>query len=108
MQQLLTRTSRLTATAWSLSVSAVKLRGFKLVVEGTGTSKSVTAQFIADISTAKIQSAVVTQDGAKADGKAKNEVLVTVTDSRNNPLAGAPVTIKVREPPVIRPSRSVV
>ena len=67
----------------------------KLVVEGTGTSKSVTAQFIADISTAKIQSAVVTQDGAKADGKAKNEVLVTVTDSRNNPLAGAPVTIKV-------------
>ncbi|WP_195432104.1 Ig-like domain-containing protein, partial [Morganella morganii] len=67
----------------------------KLVVEGTGTSKSVTAQFVADISTAKIQSAVVTQDGAKADGKAKNEVLVTVTDSRNNPLAGAPVTIKV-------------
>ena len=67
----------------------------KLVVEGTGTSKSVTSQFVADISTAKIQSAVVTQDGAKADGKAKNEVLVTVTDSRNNPLAGAPVTIKV-------------
>ncbi|WP_176483011.1 Ig-like domain-containing protein, partial [Escherichia coli] len=30
-----------------------------------------------------------------ADGKAKNSVLVTVTDNRNNPIAGAPVTIKV-------------
>ncbi len=67
----------------------------KLVVEGTGTSKSVTAQFIADISTAKIQSVVVTQDNSAADGKAKNSVLVTVTDNRNNPIAGAPVTIKV-------------
>ncbi|WP_343103649.1 Ig-like domain-containing protein, partial [Morganella morganii] len=67
----------------------------KLVVEGTGTSKSVTAQFIADISTAKIQSVVITQDNSAADGKAKNSVLVTVTDNRNNPIAGAPVTIKV-------------
>ncbi|MEY7728620.1 Ig-like domain-containing protein, partial [Morganella morganii] len=67
----------------------------KLVVEGTGTSKSVTAQFVADISTAKIQSVVVTQDNSAADGKAKNSVLVTVTDNRNNPIAGAPVTIKV-------------
>ncbi|MEG0281480.1 MAG: invasin domain 3-containing protein, partial [Morganella sp. (in: enterobacteria)] len=70
----------------------------KLVVEGAGTSKSVTAQFIADISTAKIQSAVITHDNATADGKAKNGVLVTVTDSRNNPLAGAPVTITVPAP----------
>ncbi|GAA0341656.1 invasin-like inverse autotransporter protein [Morganella psychrotolerans] len=67
----------------------------KLVVEGAGTSKSVTSQFIADISTAKIQSVVITQDNATADGKAKNRVLVTVTDNRNNPLAGAPVTITV-------------
>ncbi|WP_202906382.1 beta strand repeat-containing protein, partial [Morganella psychrotolerans] len=70
----------------------------KLVVEGAGTSKSVTAQFIADISTAKIQSVVITHDNATADGKAKNGVLVTVTDNRNNPLAGAPVTIKVPAP----------
>ncbi|WP_202906075.1 inverse autotransporter beta domain-containing protein, partial [Morganella psychrotolerans] len=70
----------------------------KLVVEGAGTSKSVTAQFIADISTAKIQSAVITHDNATADGKAKNGVLVTVTDSRNNPLASAPVTITVPVP----------
>jgi len=69
----------------------------KLMIEGAGTSKSETAQFIADISTAKIQSAVVTHDGVKADRKAENEVLVTVTDSRNNLLAGAPVTIKVPE-----------
>ncbi|OBU10829.1 Ig-like domain-containing protein [Morganella psychrotolerans] len=67
----------------------------KLVVEGAGTSKSVTAQFIADISTAKIQSVVITHDNAIADGKAKNGVLVTVTDNRNNPLTGAPVTITV-------------
>ncbi|OBU10409.1 inverse autotransporter beta domain-containing protein [Morganella psychrotolerans] len=67
----------------------------KLVVEGAGTSKSVTAQFIADISTAKIQSVVITHDNATADGKAKNGVLVTVTDNRNNPLTGAPVTITV-------------
>ncbi|MET4861932.1 Ig-like domain-containing protein [Morganella morganii] len=67
----------------------------RLEAEGTGTTKSVTAQFIADISTAKIQSAVVTHDGVKADRKAENEVLVTITDSRNNLLAGAPVTIKV-------------
>ncbi|HAT3811113.1 TPA: hypothetical protein I8608_004035, partial [Morganella morganii] len=67
----------------------------KLMIEGAGTSKSETAQFIADISTAKIQSAVVTHDGVKADRKAENEVLVTITDSRNNLLAGAPVTIKV-------------
>ncbi|MEG0609919.1 MAG: Ig-like domain-containing protein [Morganella sp. (in: enterobacteria)] len=65
------------------------------MVEGAGTSKSVTAQFIADISTAKIQSVVITQDNVAADGKAKNGVLVTVTDSRNNPLASAPVTITV-------------
>ncbi|MET4894541.1 Ig-like domain-containing protein [Morganella morganii] len=66
-----------------------------LVVEGTGTSKSVTAQFVADMSTAKIQSVATEDDGAVANGQAKNEVLVTVTDSRNNPLAGAPVTISV-------------
>ncbi|MGJ7119363.1 inverse autotransporter beta domain-containing protein, partial [Morganella morganii] len=67
----------------------------RLVVEGTGTSKSVTAQFVADMSTAQIQSVTTENDGAAADGQAKNEVLVTVTDSRNNPLAGAPVTISV-------------
>ncbi|HDF2343442.1 TPA: inverse autotransporter beta domain-containing protein, partial [Morganella morganii] len=67
----------------------------RLVVEGTGTSKSVTAQFIADISTAQIQSVTTENDGAVANGQAKNSVLVTVTDNRNNPLAGAPVTISV-------------
>ncbi|GAA0341638.1 hypothetical protein GCM10009131_21200 [Morganella psychrotolerans] len=70
----------------------------KLVVEGAGTSKSVTSQFVADISTAKIQSVVISQDNAIANGKAKNRVLVTVTDNRNNPLAGAPVTITVPVP----------
>ncbi|MEM8312108.1 invasin domain 3-containing protein, partial [Morganella morganii] len=67
----------------------------KLVVEGTGTSKSVTAQFVADMSTAQIQSVTTENDGAVANGQAKNSVLVTVTDNRNNPLAGAPVTISV-------------
>ncbi|MEM7918614.1 invasin domain 3-containing protein [Morganella morganii] len=67
----------------------------KLVVEGTGTSKSVTSQFVADMSTAQIQSVTTENDGAVANGQAKNSVLVTVTDNRNNPLAGAPVTISV-------------
>ncbi|HHZ8506484.1 TPA: inverse autotransporter beta domain-containing protein, partial [Morganella morganii] len=67
----------------------------KLVVEGTGTSKSVTSQFVADMSTAEIHSVTTETDGAVANGQAKNSVLVTVTDNRNNPLAGAPVTISV-------------
>ena len=67
----------------------------RLVVEGTSTSKSVTAQFVADMSTAQIQSVTTENDGAVANGQAKNSVLVTVTDNRNNPLAGAPVTISV-------------
>uniref|UniRef100_UPI002367F229 Ig-like domain-containing protein n=1 Tax=Morganella morganii TaxID=582 RepID=UPI002367F229 len=59
--------------------------------------KSVTAQFIADISTAKIQSVTVEteNDRVVANGQAKHNVLVTVTDNRNNLLAGAPVTISV-------------
>ncbi|HDF2420931.1 TPA: inverse autotransporter beta domain-containing protein [Morganella morganii] len=68
-----------------------------LEIKGTGTTKSVTALFIADISTAKIQSVTVEteNDRVVANGQAKHNVLVTVTDNRNNPLAGAPVTISV-------------
>ena len=65
----------------------------------------MTAQFVADMSTAQIQSVTTENDGAVANGQAKNSVLVTVTDNRNNPLAGAPVTISVPELPVIRLSR---
>ncbi|MET4861502.1 Ig-like domain-containing protein, partial [Morganella morganii] len=68
-----------------------------LEIKGTGTTKSVTALFIADISTAKIQSVTVEteNDLVVANGQAKHNVLVTVTDNRNNLLAGAPVTISV-------------
>ncbi|HHN8460775.1 TPA: inverse autotransporter beta domain-containing protein, partial [Morganella morganii] len=66
-----------------------------LTVKGnsTGTQKTVTAQFIADISTAKIASVVVDKDNAVANGQDRNTVTVTVVDGNGNVLANAPVTI---------------
>ncbi|SUC32101.1 Gamma-intimin [Providencia rettgeri] len=68
-----------------------------LTVKGnsTGTQKTVTAQFIADISTAKIASVVVDKDNAVANGQDRNTVTVTVVDGNGNVLANAPVTITV-------------
>ncbi|MEX9226004.1 inverse autotransporter beta domain-containing protein, partial [Providencia rettgeri] len=68
-----------------------------LTVKGnsTGTQKTVTAQFIADISTAKIASVVVDKDSAVANGQDRNTVTVTVVDGNGNVLANAPVTITV-------------
>ncbi|HHR5914076.1 TPA: inverse autotransporter beta domain-containing protein, partial [Providencia alcalifaciens] len=66
-----------------------------LTVSGTGTQKNVTAQFIADISTAKIASVVVDNDNAVANGQDRNVVTVTVVDGNGNVLANAPVTITV-------------
>ncbi|HDF2330404.1 TPA: Ig-like domain-containing protein, partial [Morganella morganii] len=66
-----------------------------LTVNGTGTQKTVTAQFIADISTARIAGVVVNDDNAVADGQARNKVTVTVVDGNGNVLADAPVTITV-------------
>ncbi|MEG0431906.1 MAG: inverse autotransporter beta domain-containing protein, partial [Morganella sp. (in: enterobacteria)] len=66
-----------------------------LTVSGINTQKTASAQFIADISTARIAGVVVNDDNAVADGKARNKVTVTVVDGNNNVLADAPVTITV-------------
>ncbi|MTC35186.1 hypothetical protein GKR67_14730, partial [Providencia alcalifaciens] len=64
-------------------------------IPGNGAQKTVTAQFIADISTAKIASVVVDNDDAVANGQDHNTVTVTVVDGNGNVLANAPVTITV-------------
>ncbi|MEX9216464.1 inverse autotransporter beta domain-containing protein, partial [Providencia rettgeri] len=65
------------------------------VVSGERIEKAVTAQFIADISTAKIADVVVDKNDAIANGQDSNTVKVTVVDGYGNVLANAPVTITV-------------
>ncbi|WP_172794107.1 Ig-like domain-containing protein, partial [Morganella sp. EGD-HP17] len=78
----------------TVSLTNVTAGDSVLTVTGTGTQKAVTAQFIADISTAVIAGVVVDNDNAVADGQDRNAVTVTVTDGNNNVLANAPVTVK--------------
>ncbi|QXO74146.1 Ig-like domain-containing protein [Morganella morganii] len=66
-----------------------------LTVSGTGTQKSVSAQFMVDISHAQIDTLKVEKDNAYANDQAQDSVRLTVTDDNHNVLPGLPVTITV-------------
>lgn len=69
-----------------------------LTVNGSGATKSITGKFIADTSTARISSVVVSSDNAIANGKDKNTVIVTILDAYGNALNGALVELTVPSP----------
>ncbi|EAZ4877116.1 molybdenum cofactor biosynthesis protein, partial [Salmonella enterica] len=56
-----------------------------------GNTKTASASFVADSSTAKLSNLTVTS-GAVANGTATNQATVTVTDASNNPLANMDVS----------------
>ncbi|TNV20562.1 invasin, partial [Buttiauxella sp. B2] len=68
-----------------------------------GSSQSVTATFVADSSTALITAGniALTIDGAVANGTATDEVQVTVTDAKGNPLANQTVNFSASNGAVI-------
>ena len=82
------------------SFTNMKAGSSVLTVKGnsTETQKTVTAQFIADISTAKIDSVAVNKNHAVANGQDRNTVMVTVVDETGNVLENAPVAITVPSP----------
>ncbi|BEM76418.1 inverse autotransporter beta-barrel domain-containing protein [Serratia marcescens] len=66
-----------------------------------GSGKTATAHFVADASTAKVDSLTVTKDSARADGKDADSVDVQVTDKNGNPLAGQAVALTASNGAVI-------
>lgn len=63
-------------------------------------SKTATAHFIADTSTAALERLQVTQDGSPADGKSANVAEVYVIDAKGNPVAEQDVTWSADKPSV--------
>ncbi|MBE1158059.1 Ig-like domain-containing protein, partial [Escherichia coli] len=56
-------------------------------------SDSITVNFVADVSTAKLAELVVTMDYSVADGSTANTLRVRVTDAFGNTLAGQTVSV---------------
>ncbi|WP_440867932.1 Ig-like domain-containing protein [Symbiopectobacterium purcellii] len=75
-------TATLTST-WAGSVTVTATLG--------DSSRTATATFVADSSTAQVSAVSVTSDGAKANGVATDAVQVTVVDANGNPVASAKV-----------------
>lgn len=68
---------------------------FTFTLTGTGATKAIDGVFIADISTAVIQSTTVDHNSAVANDNDANTVILTVVDGQGNILPNAPVKIQV-------------
>jgi len=87
----------------TIPVTSIHAGSSMVTATVNGSTESLTATFVADSSTAQILAGdmLVTANGALADGKAQNQVQVTVKDANGNVVDGADVAFSATNGAVV-------